>query len=361
MRNSIIRLLNCSMLDVNYNHTVNFKSIENQIAWFQSKTQKIIDDNTYTRLGENIRVNMSIQQLDFCNYVMTKNEGEQWKYYFIIDKVYVNDNMTILVLKLDVFQTYYFNLNFNLHESFIDRQHVQRWNGATPNIKDLDIPENLEIGEYVIKSIHNIYSYNNKGGFIVTASDKLSKKIGTTSNGNNNGTGGSGGGSSASEMPENPSWGSMTTKQQNFISLIYEGANKGYKDYNLFASVTIAQAILETGWNCEPVGNNLFGIKASPDWTGKTVTVETWEDYGNGPVQIIDTFRAYDTISDSVLDRCKFLRENSNYVNAGVFTAKTYTEQCQALKNAGYATDPAYVSKLVSIIESYDLYVYDIK
>ena len=109
------------------------------------------------------------------------------------------------------------------------------------------------------------------------------------------------------------------------------------------------------------MGNNLFGIKASPDWTGKTVTVETWEDYGNGPVQIIDTFRAYDSISDSVLDRCKFLRENSNYVNAGVFTAKTYTEQCQALKNAGYATDPAYVSKLVSIIESYDLYVYDIK
>ena len=56
-----------------------------------------------------------------------------------------------------------------------------------------------------------------------------------------------------------------------------------------------------------------------------------------------------------------FSLKNSNYVNAGVFTAKTYTEQCQALKNAGYATDPAYVSKLVSIIESYNLYVYNNK
>ena len=72
------------------------------------------------------------------------------------------------------------------------------------------------------------------------------------------------------------------------------------------------------------------------------------------------TFRAYDSIHDSIIDRCKFLQENSNYVNAGVFSATTPQEQCQALKNAGYATDPDYVSKLVGIINNYNLTVYDV-
>ena len=161
-------------------------------------------------------------------------------------------------------------------------------------------------------------------------------------------------------QPSNPSWDSIPSNVQTFINAVYAGANAGYHQYNLFASVTIAQGGLETGWNITPVGNNLFGIKADSSWTGKTVTVETWEDYGNGPVQVMATFRAYDSIHDSIIDRCKFLQENSNYVNAGVFSATSPEEQCQALKNAGYATDPDYVSKLVGIINNYNLKVYDV-
>ena len=161
-------------------------------------------------------------------------------------------------------------------------------------------------------------------------------------------------------QPNNPDWENFPSNVKEFINTVYAGANDGFHKYGLFASVTIAQGGHETGWNTKPVGNNLFGIKADRSWTGKTVTVETWEDYGNGPVTITDTFRAYDTIYDSIIDRCKFLQENSNYVNAGVFSATTPQAQCQALKNAGYATDPAYVEKLMRIIDNFNLRIYDL-
>ena len=173
-------------------------------------------------------------------------------------------------------------------------------------------------------------------------------------------SGGSSGSSSAAPQPSNPEWDSIPSNVQTFINAVYEGANAGYHQYNLFASLTIAQGGLETGWNTSPAGNNLFGIKADSSWTGKTFTSETWEDYGDGPVQVTATFRAYDSISDSVLDRCKFLKENQRYTDAGVFTASTPEAQAQALKDAGYATDPAYVSKLTGIINNYNLKVYDI-
>lgn len=168
-------------------------------------------------------------------------------------------------------------------------------------------------------------------------------------------------GSQAAPQPSNPSWDSIPSNVQAFINAVYEGANAGYHQYNLFASLTIAQGGLETGWNTSPAGNNLFGIKADSSWTGKTFTSETYEDDGSGNlVQVTATFRAYDSISDSVLDRCKFLKENQRYTNAGVFTATTPEAQAQALKDAGYATDSNYVSKLTGIINNFNLKVYDI-
>ena len=146
-------------------------------------------------------------------------------------------------------------------------------------------------------------------------------------------------------QPSNPSWDSIPSNVQTFINAVYAGANAGYHQYNLFASVTIAQGGLETGWNTSPAGNNLFGIKADSSWTGNTFESPTYEDDGNGNlVQVTVTFRAYDSISDSVLDRCKFLKENQRYTNAGVFTATTPEAQAHALKDAGYALDTEYVS-----------------
>lgn len=137
------------------------------------------------------------------------------------------------------------------------------------------------------------------------------------------------------------------------------------QDSALFPSVKLAQAALETGWGKSVVGNNMFGIKAaggtSPYWHGATVTAGTSE-YENGAyIGTNSRFRKYATVSDSIRDHTWFLEHNSRYANAGVFTATTPEEQARALQKAGYATDPSYANKLISIINSYNLKQYDKK
>lgn len=76
-----------------------------------------------------------------------------------------------------------------------------------------------------------------------------------------------------------------------------------------------------------------------------------------GPVVPSESEKAF--IEASILDHGKFLKENIRYEQAGVFNAKNYKEQAEALLRAGYATDPNYSNKLCSMIESYSLDQYD--
>ena len=137
------------------------------------------------------------------------------------------------------------------------------------------------------------------------------------------------------------------------------------QDTALFPSVKLAQAALESGWGKSVVGNNMFGIKASgstsPYWHGESVSAGTSEYQNGAYTGTTGSFRKYATVSDSIRDHTWFLTHNGRYAKAGVFTAKTPEEQARALQNAGYATDPAYASKLISIINSYNLKEYDKK
>lgn len=134
---------------------------------------------------------------------------------------------------------------------------------------------------------------------------------------------------------------------------------------SLFPSVKLAQAALESGWGRSVVGNNMFGIKASgsqsPYWHGETVTSGTSEWQGGAYVPTSSRFRKYASIGDSIKDHTWFLQNNRRYANAGVFSATTPEEQARALQRAGYATDPSYASKLISIINTYNLKQYDSK
>lgn len=134
---------------------------------------------------------------------------------------------------------------------------------------------------------------------------------------------------------------------------------------NLFPSVKLAQAALESGWGKSIIGNNMFGIKASgsysPYWHGESVTAGTSEWQNGGYVSQSSAFRKYATIGDSIKDHSYFLQHNKRYANAGVFTATTPDEQARALQQAGYATDPYYANKLINIINTYGLRQYDKK
>ncbi len=149
---------------------------------------------------------------------------------------------------------------------------------------------------------------------------------------------------------------------QAFIEAVAPIAQETFKEYGVFPSITLAQAILESGWGQSALateGNNLFGIKADESWTGPVIEMETQEFVNGGYITVIARWRVYDKWEQSVLDHGKFLKENSRYEQAGVFKAKDYREQAEAILRAGYATDPNYDNKLCSMIESYELNKYD--
>lgn len=131
----------------------------------------------------------------------------------------------------------------------------------------------------------------------------------------------------------------------------------------LFPSVKLAQAALESGWGKYTAGNNMFGIKAAgrytPYWHGDYVTSRTSEYQDGGFQSQTSRFRKYATIGDSVKDHTYFLQQYKRYAN--VFRAETPEEQAKALQAAGYATDPNYSGKLISIINTYNLKRFDQK
>lgn len=140
-----------------------------------------------------------------------------------------------------------------------------------------------------------------------------------------------------------------------FADSIYSSVNKVNKEngYQLYNSVIIAQSVLETGWGQSKImmkANALFGIKAGSSWKGKVYSSYTNEVYDGVESTEYSTFRAYDSIEDSIEDYYKLIK--NNYKKA--LNCNTQKESIQAIKNGGYATDPEYVSKIMSIINAND-------
>lgn len=137
------------------------------------------------------------------------------------------------------------------------------------------------------------------------------------------------------------------------------------KKLNILPSVTIAQAILESGWGKSELAknaHNLFGIKASKDWKGKTYSKRTKEQKPTGEVyEIVADFRAYDCYADSIMDHdAFFVSTDWRRKNYGpVLNAKNYKDQAKALQACGYATALDYGKQLIGLIERLGLQQYD--
>lgn len=150
--------------------------------------------------------------------------------------------------------------------------------------------------------------------------------------------------------------------EKAFIEAMAPVAQESYKEHGVLPSITLAQGIIESAWGKSGLtvqGNNLFGIKADISWTGPIIEMNTQEFVNGQYITVVARWRVYDRWEDSILDHGKFLKENIRYEQAGVFNAKNYKEQAEALLRAGYATDPNYSNKLCSMIESYSLDQYD--
>jgi len=141
--------------------------------------------------------------------------------------------------------------------------------------------------------------------------------------------------------------------QQNFAAV-----NQLTQGTGLFPLTVLSVAILESSENGQ-VGasslaanyNNYFGIKASPDWTGQTVDIQT-EEYDNSgnPYTTTATWRVYPSFAASAADYVNLITGDSRY--ADVLTAPDTTTQFQLLQQDGYSTSPSYTALLIDVYNS---------
>lgn len=150
----------------------------------------------------------------------------------------------------------------------------------------------------------------------------------------------------------------------SFLSKIKDGCLASWEN-GILPSVSAAQAILESGWGesllAQYPNHNLFSIKVSPDWKGKRVVIPTQEYVDGKFITVAATFRKYDSWEESIKDHALFFSENDwrqfHYQN--VIGEEDYKIACLALQAAGYATDPNYGAKLISLIERNHLNTWD--
>jgi len=143
---------------------------------------------------------------------------------------------------------------------------------------------------------------------------------------------------------------------EEFTQTLGVAASNAAKELGVDTKVLLAQSALETGWGKHIMKDktgrssyNMFGIKASHGWEGKTVNVQTVE-YEAGVAQKRQaTFRAYDSYEESFNDYVQFLKQNPRYAET---LSKVDSNEAfvKGLQKAGYATDPAYAKKIMSIV-----------
>ena len=139
-----------------------------------------------------------------------------------------------------------------------------------------------------------------------------------------------------------------------YIETYKDVAQSNMKKYGIPASVILGQAILESGAGTGALSsqaNNHFGIKCHKDWLGESIKYD--DD------SIAECFRKYYNSADSFRDHSLFLTKGSRYSSLFKLNKTDYKAWAKGLKAAGYATDPQYPTKLIGLIERFQLYKYD--
>jgi LysM repeat protein len=141
---------------------------------------------------------------------------------------------------------------------------------------------------------------------------------------------------------------------EKYIKLYRDQAVQQQQSYKIPASITMAQALLESAAGESTLArnaNNHFGIKCHTGWKGATSYHD--DDKKN------ECFRKYKTVKDSYDDHSRFLTERSNYARLFTYKITDYRKWAKGLQECHYATDRGYANKLIDIIETYELYNLD--
>jgi flagellar protein FlgJ len=163
------------------------------------------------------------------------------------------------------------------------------------------------------------------------------------------------GASSSTTQPSSPSHQPITTSKADFVRKFLPHAKAAARELGVDPHALLAQAALETGWGRSVPHNangecsyNFFGIKATGRWSGNTVSVPTIEFEEGLPVRKAERFRAYGSPSDSFRDYAALIRNNPRYEQV-LGCGDDVASFASALQEGGYATDPNYAKKIVSV------------
>lgn len=146
--------------------------------------------------------------------------------------------------------------------------------------------------------------------------------------------------------------------RENYIEDSADLAVKIAKKNKLYPSVMIAQSILESNWGRSELSrdyNNYFGIKEVKKGDGIVFETEEYVEGKSG--RYLENFKKYSSKRESFNHYAKLLSTAKRYKK--VKTAKNYSEAAKFIQEGGYATDPNYANKIISVIEKYGLNKYD--
>lgn len=146
---------------------------------------------------------------------------------------------------------------------------------------------------------------------------------------------------------------------RDFVSRMSTAARVASEQSGVHAKLILSQAALESGWGKREIlredgstSYNLFGIKAGSSWKGDVVHVATTEYENGAPRKVKEPFRAYGSYEEAFADYAKLVGGSKRY--ADVVQAPTAEAAARRIQKAGYATDPAYADKLISIMGYFD-------
>lgn len=150
----------------------------------------------------------------------------------------------------------------------------------------------------------------------------------------------------------------ISANKELFISQLLPYAQHAADTLGVDANVLLAQAALETGWGKSVIKNakgensfNLFNIKADRSWQGKQARVSTLEFDGGVARKEMAGFRSYESYKESFDDYVDFIKSNPRYSEA-LKKADNAAHYVRELQKAGYATDPRYAEKIMTIYNS---------
>lgn len=163
-------------LENDYKNQLTFTSLNDQLNYFGSKIFARTTNYSYIKKDNVIKVGFNIDSIINCNYLLYVNNGFKYNngspkmfMCFITNMEYVNENTTAITIETDVFQTWYFELNYK--PCFIEREHVNN-----DSIGANTIPENLNLEKYVVNSNEDVTALNNMYICLVTSIDLNDKQ-----------------------------------------------------------------------------------------------------------------------------------------------------------------------------------------